>query len=206
MEAAGDDGAAAARGPAALSDELTDARLVAQCRSGDERAWRALVERFSRYVYAISVQAFRLPAQDAEDVFQEVFARVYERLETLREDEAVRPWIGQLTRRLCIDRLRAGSRETVEDTDELPETAADDVLSQVEEAFDVHDAMAALPENCREILDRFFARDESYRTIGDALGLPAGTIASRISRCLEKLRDVFEGRNQPPGASSEQVK
>ncbi len=130
MEAARDDGAAAARGPAALSAELSDARLVAQCRSGDEQAWRALVERFSRYVYAISVQAFRLPAHDAEDIFQEVFARVYERLETLREDEAVRPWIGQLTRRLCIDRLRAGSRETVEDVDELRETAADDVLSQ----------------------------------------------------------------------------
>ena len=205
MEAARDDGAAAARGPAALSAELTDARLVAQCRSGDEQAWRALVERFSRYVYAISVQAFRLPAHDAEDVFQEVFARVYERLETLREDEAVRPWIGQLTRRLCIDRLRAGSRETVEDADELPETAADDVLSQLEEAFDVHDALAELSQNCREILDRFFAQDESYRTIGDALELPAGTIASRISRCLEKLRDVFEGRNQAPDASSEQV-
>ncbi|HXZ57693.1 MAG TPA: sigma-70 family RNA polymerase sigma factor [Gaiellaceae bacterium] len=195
MEAARDDGAAAARGPAALSAELPDARLVAQCRSGDEEAWRALVERFSRYVYAISVQAFRLPEHDAEDVFQEVFARVYERLETLREDEAVRPWIGQLTRRLCIDRLRAGSRETVEDADELPETAADDVLSQIEEAFDVHDAMAGLPENCREILDRFFARDESYRTIGDALGLPAGTIASRISRCLDKLRDVLAVRD-----------
>jgi len=205
MEAARDDGSAPARGPAALSAELSDARLVAQCRSGDEQAWRTLVERFSRYVYAISVQAFRLPAHDAEDVFQEVFARVYERLETLREDEAVRPWIGQLTRRLCIDRLRAGSRETIEDANDLPETAADDVLSQVEEAFDVHDAMAELPENCREILDRFFARDESYRTIGDALGLPAGTIASRISRCLDKLRDVFQGRNQAAGASSEQV-
>jgi RNA polymerase sigma factor (sigma-70 family) len=65
------------------------------------------------------------------------------------------------------------------------------VLSELEDAFDVHDALSGLPENCREILDRFFARDESYRAIGDALQLPAGTIASRISRCLEKLRDVF---------------
>ena len=46
---------------------------------------------------------------------------------------------------------------------------------------------------------------ESYHAISEALGLPAGTIASRISRCLEKLRDVFEGRNQASGASSEQV-
>ncbi len=57
------------------------------------------------------------------------------------------------------------------------------------------EALATLPEHCREILDRFFARDESYREIGAALDLPAGTIASRISRCLSKLRAVFEGRN-----------
>jgi DNA-directed RNA polymerase specialized sigma24 family protein len=59
----------------------------------------------------------------------------------------------------------------------------------------VHDALATLPDNCQEILDRFFARDESYRTIGDALDLPSGTIASRISRCLTRLRVEMEGRN-----------
>jgi RNA polymerase sigma-70 factor, ECF subfamily len=141
------------------------------------------------------MQAFRLPAQDAEDVFQEVFARVFERLDTLREDEAVRPWIAQLTRRLCIDRLRAGSREFTAETDELPDAPDEDVLAKIEEAFDVHDALAGLPEHCREILDRFFARDESYRAIGEALELPAGTIASRISRCLDKLRETFLARS-----------
>jgi RNA polymerase sigma factor (sigma-70 family) len=130
---------------------------------------------------------------------------VFERLDTLREDEAVRPWIAQLTRRLCIDRLRSGGREIAADAEELPEAVAEDVLSQLEEAFDVHEALAGLPEHCREILDRFFARDESYRAIGQALELPAGTIASRISRCLEKLREVFVGRNEPGTASSEQV-
>ena len=208
METARDAGEAAPRSPTALSAELSDARLVARCRDGDEEAWTTLVERFSRYVYAIAVQGFRLPEHDAEDVFQEVFARVFERLDTLREDEAVRPWIAQLTRRLCIDRLRSGSREAPAATDELPETPAEDVLAQLEEAFDVHDALADLPEQCREILDRFFAKDESYRAIGDALELPAGTIASRISRCLDKLRLAFrdEGRNEPGDASREQVK
>ena len=192
MEAARDAREAAARSPAALSAELSDAKLVAACRGGDEEAWGTLVERFSRYVYAICVQAFRLSEHDAEDVFQEVFARVFERLDTLREDEAVRPWIAQLTRRLCIDRLRAGSREIAAETDELPEAPDEDVLARIEEAFDVHDALAGLPEHCREILDRFFARDESYRAIGEALALPAGTIASRISRCLGKLKALLE--------------
>ena len=202
MEAARDDRSAAARGPATLT-ELSDARLVARCRDGDDDAWRELVERFSRYVYAIAIQAFRLSEQDAEDVFQEVFARVYERLESLREDEAIRPWIAQLTRRICIDRLRLGSREARADADEVPDVADEDVLAQLEQAFDVHDALAGLPEYCREILDRFFARDESYRLIGEALDLPPGTIASRISRCLVKLRTHMEGRNPPSGASGD---
>jgi RNA polymerase sigma factor (sigma-70 family) len=204
VEARRDDGQAAAS-RAELTAELTDAALVARCREGDSEAWRELVERFSRYVYAIALQGFRLPAHDAEDVFQDVFARVYERLDSLREDDAVRPWIAQLTRRLCIDRLRSGAREVGTDLEELAEAPAEDVLAELEDAFDVHGALAALPENCREILDRFFARDESYRTIGDSLGLPAGTIASRISRCLEKLRAAFEGRNEPALPSSEQV-
>ena len=205
MEAPRDDGEAAARSPELTTPEVTDAALVARCRVGDDDAWRELVERFSRYVYAIAVQGFRLSQQDAEDVFQDVFARVYERLGSLRDDDALRPWIAQLTRRVCIDRLRAGSRESDADLADLPEQPADDALTALEEAFDVHEAMAELPQNCQQILDRFFARDESYRTIGDTLGLPAGTIASRISRCLDKLRDTFEGRNVPPAASGGQV-
>src|SRR5438309_4283255 len=108
-----------------MSVTLTDAQLVARCRAGDQAAWNQLVERFSRYVYAICVQAFRLSSHDAEDVFQEVFARVYQHLERLRNDEAIRPWIAQLTRRLCIDRLRAGGREGPA-AEELPDEGEDD--------------------------------------------------------------------------------
>jgi RNA polymerase sigma factor (sigma-70 family) len=174
-------------------ESLSDARLVARCRDGDEAAWSELVTRFSRYVYAIIGQGFGLRAENAEDVFQEVFARAYQHLGRLRDDEAIRPWIAQLTRRLCIDQLRSGSREQLTDT-ELEPAEVDETLDTLEEALAVHEALAELPEHCQEILDRFFARDESYQTIGAALDIPAGTIASRISRCLAKLRELFEGR------------
>ena len=180
---------------------LPDAQLVARCRKGDEDAWRELVTRFSRYVYAICCQAYRLSQEDAEEVFQEVFTRTYEHLEKLRSDEAIRPWIGQLTRRTCIDRLRAGSREEIVDPETMP-GGADETMGTLDEAFAVHEAMAALSENCRDILDRFFAQDESYHTIGAALGIPSGTIASRISRCLSRLREAFEGRNPTADPSS----
>jgi RNA polymerase sigma factor (sigma-70 family) len=168
---------------------VSDAELVARCRAGDPEAWRELVERYSRYVYAIT-QAFRLSEHDCEDVYQETFARAYERLNTLRDDEALRPWLASLTRRLCIDKLRASSREQV--VDEPDVEPVDDSLDELTEAFAVHEALAELPEHCREILDRFFARDESYRTIAIALDLPSGTIASRISRCLARLKDQLK--------------
>jgi RNA polymerase sigma factor (sigma-70 family) len=177
-----------------VTDVATDAQLVARCRAGDQTAWNELVERFSRYVYAICTQAFRFSQHDAEDVFQEVFARVYEHLGRLRSDEAVRPWIAQLTRRLCIDRLRAGGREGPSELEEFDAGAIDEALAGLDDALTVQAGLTAIGDPCREILDRFFARDESYRTIGEALELPAGTIASRISRCLGKLKVELEGR------------
>jgi RNA polymerase sigma factor (sigma-70 family) len=176
---------------------LSDSKLVQACRQRDEGAWTLLVERFSRYVYAIAIQAYHLSEQDAEDVFQEVFARTYEHLDRLRSDEAIRPWIGQLTRRLAIDRLRAARREQLgEGALALVEGRADEALERVEVALAIHAAMTTLPENCQEILDRFFARGESYHEIAEALELPMGTIASRISRCLAKLRRELETRPQ----------
>jgi RNA polymerase sigma factor (sigma-70 family) len=180
--------------------QLSDAGLVARCRAGEEEAWRELVTRFSRYVYAIATQGFRLAEHDAEDVFQEVFARVYQHLDRLREDEAIRPWIAQLTRRLCVDRLRGSAREQPTG-EELEPPGFDDTLARIDEALSVHEALADLPEHCQEILDRFFARDESYETIAAELDLPSGTIASRISRCLAKLREKFEGRSDALPAS-----
>jgi RNA polymerase sigma factor (sigma-70 family) len=167
---------------------VSDCRLVARCRTGDPAAWSELVERYSRYVFAIATQAFRLSPEDAEDVFQEVFVRAWQHLGRLRDDGAIRPWIGQVTRRTCIDRLRTTRNEVLDgEGPELVDPAP--TLEVLAEALLVREALATLPEHCREILDRFYARDESYAAIGAALGLPAGTVASRLARCLSKLRE-----------------
>jgi RNA polymerase sigma factor (sigma-70 family) len=57
----------------------------------------------------------------------------------------------------------------------------------------VQQALAQLSGDCQDILDRFFSRDQTYATIGDQLGIPPGTIASRISRCLGKMKDLLKG-------------
>jgi RNA polymerase sigma factor (sigma-70 family) len=172
-----------------VSGEPTDAELLARCRGGEQAAWAGLVERFSGYVYAILARGFRMPEAQAEDVFQEVFARLYERLDSIRDDTAIRSWIGQTTRRLAIDAYREGQRGSPTLSGEVPETGELDAqLERLDEALDVRRALAALPERCGEILTRFFIRDQSYAAIGEALGVAPGTVASRISRCLAKLR------------------
>jgi RNA polymerase sigma-70 factor (ECF subfamily) len=178
---------------------LSDAELVQRCRAGSTDAWNELVERFSRYVYAVCTRGFRLSEEDAEDVFQEVFTRVFTHLDTLRNDAAVRPWIAQLTRRLCLDSIQKGGREQASAEPLAAEVAAD--LEEIDEAFTVREAMTTLSGACQDILDRFFARDQSYRTISDELDIPSGTIASRIARCLSKLRVELEGRKDPSEVS-----
>jgi RNA polymerase sigma factor (sigma-70 family) len=173
----------------------SDAELVARCRAGDEAAWSALVDRFSRYVHAIVVRVYRLTDADAEDVFQETFVRAYEHLDRLRDDEAFRPWLAQLARRLAIDRLRAIRRETP-GQEPIDPSAPDLELERLDDALAVRAALRRLSADCHEILDRFFVRDDSYRTIAAELALAPGTVASRISRCLDQLREELEGRSR----------
>jgi RNA polymerase sigma-70 factor (ECF subfamily) len=166
-----------------------DEEIVARCLAGDQEAWNDLVRSYSRYVFAICSQGYRLQGADAEDAFQDVFVRVYGRLGSLRNPDALRPWIAQLTRRVCLDRIAAGKRE---ESSDVEPAGIDATIEELDDAFAVREALEELPEDCQEVLDRFFCRDESYRTIGEELGIPPGTIASRISRCLGRLRQRLE--------------
>jgi len=184
---------------------VTDAELIARCRAGDQTAWETLVRRHSGLVAAVVRGGFRLSPADAEDVFQEVFTRLYVRLGTIREGQAVRAWIAQVARNAnaALDQIRRSGREVITG-DPLDESSFEEPLQGVEEALSVRAALAQLPAHQQEILDRFFARDESYDTIGAELGIPPGTIASRISRALAALRVAWEaagGRSGAAGAS-----
>lgn len=153
-------------------------------------AWSELVNRYSRFVYAILVRGFRMNDDDAAEVFQEVFTRMYRTLDALRDESALRPWLGQLTRWVATDRVRGGKREKL--VDELPETGElDATIARLDEALAVRDALATLSENCQEVLERFVVRDESYETIAGSLGIAPGTVASRIARCREKLKEAY---------------
>jgi RNA polymerase sigma factor (sigma-70 family) len=167
-----------------------DALLVRRCSAGDPAAWSELVRRYSGYVHAILL-SFGLRDDRAEDAFQEVFARAYTHLGSLRDERTLRPWIAQITRRVAIDRLRSDAREapTLADAEPAEEDAR---LERIEQALSVARALDSLPAPFAEVVRRFFLEDQSYRAIAEALGLPPGTIASRISRGLSMLRELLE--------------
>ncbi len=168
-----------------------DAQVTARCRRGDLQAWPELVRRFAPYIHAIT-RAYGLPEHDAEDVFQEVFMRTWQNLDGLRGDDAIRPWIGQLARRLAVDRLRLLSRTRVrEDIDDFASLPAEDALQALDDALTVRDAMARLPVLQQEILQRVYVEDQSHATIAAALGIAEGTVASRASRARHRLRSLL---------------
>jgi RNA polymerase sigma-70 factor (ECF subfamily) len=171
-----------------------DASLVHRCREGDGAAWSAIVMRFSSYVYAI-VTRFGLRDDRAEDVYQDVFMRVFTALDSLRDEAALKPWIAQLTRRAAIDRLRSDAHDPAAlDVDRLSDGESE--LERIEQAMMVYRALDTLPPAFQEAVRRFFIEDQSYRMISEALGISAGTVASRISRGLAMLREVLEADHE----------
>ena len=175
-----------------MTSTLTDAELVRRCRADDAGAWNELVERYSRYVYAIAVRGVQAERRGRR---RRLPGRLHPRSTRASTACATTPRSGPGSRSspggAASTRSRRGAIVPAEDV--LARGGSRD-LSDVEEAFDVREALAGLPDACQDILDRFFARDQSYKTIADELEIPSGTIASRIARCLGRLRNELEAR------------
>ncbi len=171
---------------------LSRTALLERCRAGDQTAWATLVRSFERYVFVVCVRGYGLRSEEAEDIFQETFARTWPNLERIPHEEALRAWVGQVARRLCIDHVRALARTRLAADAAAGVAPLAERLDGIELALDVRDALDALPMGNREVLDRFFRQGQSYRQISDELGIAQGTVASRISRSLERLRGLLE--------------
>src|SRR5712691_10478417 len=89
------------------TDEKT---LVARCRQGEDEAWRELVDRFGQKIYSISYH-FTLKREDAEELAQEIFLKIFENLDRYHAGFPLVAWIIALSRNLCIDRYRRRKRE-----------------------------------------------------------------------------------------------
>ena len=184
--------------------ERSDRDLLLACRNGDESSWEALVNRYQRLIYTIPRRA-GLNEDLAADVFQEVFATLFEKLFEIEHPERLKAWLVTTARRKTwrlINRERATKsfeNEDDEGFDELsvlPDDAPlpDEVMIQLEEQHQVRTAVASLDERCRQLLTMLFyeAEPPPYSEIAARIGSTEGSIGPTRARCLQKLLRLLE--------------
>lgn len=182
----------------------TDDALVSACRRGDEAAWERLVARYQRLIYSIPRRA-GLDEFAASDVFQNVFASLVARLDSIEQPERLHAWLVTAAKRetwRLIFRQRASGesyenldsdqRDWPEFRDEAP--LPEEELLRLEKEHRIRTAVISLDERCRDLVTLLFYCSEPppYSEIASALGIPEGSIGPTRARCLKKLMRLLK--------------
>jgi RNA polymerase sigma-70 factor (ECF subfamily) len=178
-----------------------DAQLVARCLSGDEAAWEGLVKTHTRRVYGL---CYRFTGRDSEaqDLTQDVFLRIFRTLKTFRAGEgSFSVWMSRLTRNLLIDHYRRTKLERATDSieDQLAvleeksgmQARTDGMLVGREASEVLQQALQKLSPELRETVILRDLEEMEYREIADVLGVPEGTVKSRLNRGRAELARVL---------------
>jgi RNA polymerase sigma-70 factor (ECF subfamily) len=174
-------------------DPATEA-LIQRCLDGDQPAWDAIVRQHWRKVFNIAYK-FVGKHDEAEDLTQEIFLKVFRTLGTFDRRAPLQNWLISVSRNFCIDYYRSvrKERETIDravDPNELPISADDEPMAALERRDRVallRQALSALPDTLRTAVLMRDMRDMSYQEIASTLRLPEGTVKSRINRGRTEL-------------------
>ena len=163
-----------------------DATLLGAARDGDLDAFEALVRAHTPVVYAHALRFFG-DATAAEDVTQEVWIKVFRSLGTFDERSRFTTWLYRIVRNACLDQVRAGKRrpQTTDPLDVVP--APGDLADQVALSASLEAAMSTLPPEDRDALWAIALYGMTYAEAGESLGVPAGTVKSRVFRARRAL-------------------
>jgi RNA polymerase sigma-70 factor, ECF subfamily len=181
-----------------------DLELVERCLGGEETAWEELVKTHTRRVYSICYR-FTASNQEAQDLTQDVFLRVFRSLKSFRAGEgSFNVWLGKLTRNLLIDHYRRTKLERATDSIEssLPvleeKTAmsgrAEGLLAGREASDALQGALQKLSPELRETVILRDLEELEYREIARILNVPEGTVKSRLNRGRAELARILRRR------------
>jgi RNA polymerase sigma-70 factor (ECF subfamily) len=179
---------------------LEIATLVERCRAGDDLAWEALVRRCHGRVYSVAYHYLR-EADEARDMTQEIFIRVYRQLGSFRTRDRFLPWIVRVARNACIDRLRKrkarppASDVRVEDGPPIASSDLDpeEAAARAARRRLLYRALDQLSERNREIILLKEIQGLKIEEISELLALPTGTVKSRASRARIELAARVRG-------------
>jgi RNA polymerase sigma-70 factor (ECF subfamily) len=168
----------------------TTDEMIERCLAGDQRAWDQIVRQHWRKVFNLAYK-FVGRHDEAEDLAQDIFVKIFKALRTFDRRANFQTWLISISRNLCIDHYRSirKERETMSrdvDASELSPPARErGPLAQLEQTDLkqlIRRALAELPESLRTAVVLRDLQEFSYQEIADRLGLPEGTVKSRINR------------------------
>jgi RNA polymerase sigma-70 factor, ECF subfamily len=187
------------------TDDLT---LVKRVRSGDQRAFKLLVERYQRKVYSVALGMLK-DKEEALDISQEAFVKVYKYLDHFKGDSSFYTWLYRITTNLCIDVIRkrgANKAEAVEFDESIQMDVSEANLGALgsrlgtnpqksalrkELAAKIQEALEQVPEKHRAILLLRELEGMSYEDLARTLEIPKGTVMSRLFHARSKVQKIL---------------
>ncbi|MEO3937336.1 sigma-70 family RNA polymerase sigma factor [Dermatophilaceae bacterium Soc4.6] len=172
--------------------------LVHAAAAGDQDAWDAIVERFSRLLWSVG-RSFRLGEDDAADVVQTTWLKLLENLGHIQEPEALPGWLATTARREALRVVQRKGRDLTVRDDDLGAGLVDHRASELDLALLESERDAALwsgftqlTQRCQQLLRVLMACDRpAYVEVADSLGMPIGSIGPTRMRCLGRLEKIL---------------
>ena len=195
-------------GVSGLEDVQVVAMLVRRCVAGDAAAWEEIVQNYNRRIYNICYR-FAGSADDAQDLTQEVFIKMYRTLSSYDSSKgAFVTWVTTITRNLLVDHFRKSKQDRITDSldAQSPHEDAQPLSEQIQDQSappdarvrsrevgeTVHAALAKLSPELREAVILRDLQDFDYREIATVLKVPEGTVKSRINRGRAELARLLQ--------------
>lgn len=181
---------------------MTDAQLVKNFRNGDIDAFNRLVRRWQKRIHRFSYRYFA-SHDEAMEITQKTFIKVYKKLNTLDDAEKFSPWIYRIANNLCLDETKRAGRRRAASMDALPKHPIaknwagnpDRQVQQEELGSILQLALNQLPPEQRIVVIMKEYEGLKFREIADILNEPENTVKSRLYYGLKKLRTLFEQWN-----------
>jgi RNA polymerase sigma-70 factor (ECF subfamily) len=170
-----------------MGEEARGEAVIEACKQGDREAFRRLFERHKDRVYSVALYFFGGDEAMAADVTQQVFLKLFTRINQFEGESEFTTWLYRLTTNACVDEQRKRRRvQQFGENVELPQPGAgripEERLAKAEVARTVKRAVAALKPKLRVVMLLKYFEELSYEEIADVLGLSKGTVASRLNR------------------------
>lgn len=166
--------------------EPDDPGLLERARNGDPAAFDQIVDLYERRVFAVAMRIVR-NHDDARDVTQEVFVTALRAIKGFRGDAQLSTWFHRVTVNASLDLVRKRKRREHSSVDELADQPAGEPGPEAEaiaavRAREVHRALGSLPPDQRALIVLHDLQDLDYAACAEALGIPLGTVKSRLHR------------------------